>query len=538
MPSPTQSLTVFLGRPGLAAPDDFLHNEARQAADAYPLQARGGISGTVYVPQTRRSTPAWVAFLNQGLAQPLPPLQANGVSAVMVAQYDQRLFAFTFGHAGRNMLQAGAYELDFGLKVVLNRVDPKLLRSVDCKNFDDSMVISTRKQTSRSSELGSFALDISRDLLRGVVGDPTDKTYFKRLAGADALAFTTELGFADLGDICEELLAAYQDQRYRQHFDWVDRVKQVRDRTLVATLDRLLLQAIHAGQVGCMHLAPADVVEWEKIEHFSFRGSGKRQVCTYPELTLDGYLDSMGPAKVVALDADDLRQHAVLVKYNHLVDPVAEFSVYDCLVWDIAHQGEHFALMDGRWFGIETNFAQRIVREAAALHQPGAYLIPATPGQREEDFNLEVVRQQRADYALLDQKPIKTANMATEVECCDLFSRQGEFIHVKKRSASATLSHLFSQGSVAAELFMQEAEFRDKVRDQLRQDRRRTHAALIPAARPEPSRYKVIYAMIARHDARGQPPPLPFFSAVNLVQHYQRLQRLGLAVEVRYIPLQ
>jgi uncharacterized protein (TIGR04141 family) len=532
---PTKTLTVFLGREGLAQPDDFIATDARQTATAYPLRPGLGFTGTLYIPPTRRAIPGWVDFVNAGLTERLPRLTASGVSAALVIKHEGRLFSFTFGHGGRSLLAADSYELDFGLKVVLNRVDVRQLRSIDTKNFED-IVISTRKQTSRSSELGAFGLDISRDLVRGVVGDPTDKTYFKRIAGSDAAVFATTLEFADLGDICEELLNAYSSTEYRKNFVWVDRVKQVRDSALATALDDTLVTALRDGKMGTMHLAPADIVEWERIVDFSFGGSGKRQVCTYPELTLEGYLDTLGADKQAELDLGALRRHQVRIQYADLPDPVDAFSVYECLVWDTKLQNRRFALMDGRWFEIEAKFAQEVIDLAESLSKPGAYLIPAQPGQREEDYNL-AVHAALPELALMDQKLIRTASMPSEVECCDLLSPQREFIHIKKRGASATLSHLFSQGSVAAELFMQEQDFREKVRDRLQQEGFPDHAALIPTPRPASNEFKVVYGIIASHAADGTPPPLPFFSAVNLMQHHRRLQRIGVPAILRYIPL-
>ena len=402
---PTKTLTVFLGQAVLAQPIDFIAPEARATAEAYPLRAGLGFEGTLYLPPTRRSTPTWLDFVNEGLANKLPRLTSSGVSAVLVIKQENRLFAFTFGHAGRSLLAANSYELDFGLKVVLNRVDIRQLRSVDTKNFED-IVITTRKQTSRSSELGAFALDISRDLLRGVVGDPTDKTYFKRIAGADAAVFTTALDFADLGDICDELLDAYQATDYRQNFEWVDRVRQVRDPALLAALDGQLLANLQAGNTGLMHLAPADVVDWEQIEAFSFGGSGRRQVCTYPELTLDGYVDTLGADKLADLNLASLRRHSVRIKYTNTPEPVDEFNVYECLVWETTHAGRQFALMDGRWFEMEANFALRVLDLAHSLHRPGPYLIPAHVGQEEGGYNAAVAAAM-PEHALLDRKTIR-----------------------------------------------------------------------------------------------------------------------------------
>lgn len=531
---PTRALSVFLAREGFSNPEEFINDEARAGATIRELAPRSDFSGTVFLAAQSQGRPDWIEFLNSGLGSPLPNRYSAGVSAVLVVKHDDRLFAFTFGHAGRGMLTPGAYETDFGLKVVLNRVDVNQLRSIDTKNFED-IVINTRKQTSRSSQLGTFGLDVSRDMLRAVVGDPTDKTYFKRIAGSEAAVFTTELGFDDLGDICAELLDAYQATDYRANFEWVDRVKEVRDSTLRDTLDTSLLSALRNNTYGAMHLAPANIVDWEKIEAFSFTGSGRTQVCTYPELSLAGYLDTLGAGKLATLTVSALQRHSVMVKYTHSPDPVDEFTVYECIVWDTQHAGQSYALMDGKWYEIEANFATRTLAAAAALHVPGSFLMPAPIAGSEGAYN-DSIGATNSAYAVLDRKNIRTDDMASAIECCDLFSDQREFIHVKKRTSSATLSHLFAQGSVSAELFMSSDAFREKVRDQLSAVQKVDHATLIPIARPDPAQFKVIYAIIAPHDNQGNPPSLPFFSSVNLVQHHQRLQRLGLKACLRYIP--
>lgn len=530
----TKVLTAFLGRDCFTNPIDIINPKARSAATEYRLSTTLAFEGSIFLPRRTSSTPEWLHFLSEGLDHALPNLTSSSVSAVLVIKYDNRLFAFTFGHAGRGMLMPGSFESDFGLKVVLNRVDEKQLKSIDTKTFED-IVVNTRKQVSRSSILGTFTVDISRDILRGVVGEPRDKTYFKRIAGAEAATFSTDFEFSDLGDICNELIDAYRSDAYRQTFEWVDRVKLVRDDLTIGALDASLLSALQSGNTGSMHLAPAKIVDWQRIECFSFTGSGKRHRCTYPELLLDGYRQTIGD-KFLDLDIETIKRHSVLVKYADLPEAVSAFLVYECIVWDTTLAGSQYALMDGQWFLVDVGFSARVRQQADSLQQPGAYLYSASLGRSEEEYNLSVSRRDPC-CALLDQKLIRTADMASPVECCDLFTLQGAFIHIKKRTSSATLSHLFSQGSVSAELFMQDTEFRAKLRELLTSENLAQHAALVPADHPRPEQFRVIYAIIARHNRDGSPPPLPFFSAVNLVQHYQRLRRLGLRVELRYIVL-
>lgn len=463
----------------------------------------------------------------------MPKRLSASVSAVLVIKEDSRLFAFTFGHGGRSMLSSLSYELDFGLRVVLNRVDVEKLRSVDTKNLED-VVISTRKQASQDSGLGAFSIDISRDMLKGVVGNPTQSDFYKRIAGADSATFSTELEFEKLGEICEDLLDAYQSDDYKKNFGFIDRIRPVREKPVIEELDNRLLDAIRTKDIGSMHLAPSRIVDWDKMEEFSFGGSGQRSTISSEELSLVNYIANFKPSKLANLTVDAIRRHPIFVKYSSADTFVKEFNVYECIIWQTETPNGLFTLMDGSWFKIDTNFAKQVTSLAKDLTDVSAFLPKAENNEKEGEYNKSVSLKD-SKLALLDQKMIKTKGMISAVECCDLFSLNREFIHVKKRNSSATLSHLFSQGSVSAELFFQVPEFRSELKNVLRKDNFNQHIKLVPDGKPLPSDYHVVYAIIAKFGKNGVPPELPFFSAVNLYQHHERLKRLGVNVSVRYV---
>jgi uncharacterized protein (TIGR04141 family) len=156
-------------------------------------------------------------------------------------------------------------------------------------------------------------------------------------------------------------------------------------------------------------------------------------------------------------------------------------------------------------------------------------------GQNEGAYN-EAVEVQNADvYAMLDRENFYPNNATSSIEFCDLFSTGGHLIHVKKRTSSGTLSHLFSQGSVSSDLFLQDPQLRNAIRQRLIELDKPAHAALIPADRPTSANYEVVYAIIAGAGQAGWPPPLPFFSSVNLMHHARRVQNLGFNVSLQYI---
>jgi uncharacterized protein (TIGR04141 family) len=55
---------------------------------------------------------------------------------------------------------------------------------------------------------------------------------------------------------------------------------------------------------------------------------------------------------------------------------------------------------------------------------------------------------------------VKVKGKTTPIEICDLLSEEGRFIHVKRKLSSSSLSHLFAQGYVSAELLQENSEYR------------------------------------------------------------------------------
>ncbi|MEA2231579.1 MAG: hypothetical protein QOD83_1395 [Solirubrobacteraceae bacterium] len=104
-------------------------------------------------------------FLGAHIAEDdLDDLFNASTSAALLVEADERLFALTFGH-GRHLLEPEAIEQDFGLKVVLNTVEPTQLKSVDARTIDE-LTVHTRRDVSRDSSFSAFGLDPTRDLLR------------------------------------------------------------------------------------------------------------------------------------------------------------------------------------------------------------------------------------------------------------------------------------------------------------------------------------------------------------------------------------
>jgi uncharacterized protein (TIGR04141 family) len=120
------------------------------------------------------------------------------------------------------------------------------------------------------------------------------------------------------------------------------------------------------------------------------------------------------------------------------------------------------------------------------------------------------------------------------IEICDLLTKDGHFIHVKKRSRSSTLSHLFAQGVTSAELLLDDEEFLKEAAKKVAELGTGFKSA-IPKKRGEREKIKVAYVVLSRGQRPDKPYGLPFFSLVSMKTATERLRRAGIEVFAKEI---
>jgi uncharacterized protein (TIGR04141 family) len=179
----SRRLTFYLMRDEVVGFDDALAPD--KASVAVSLTDSSGVNGRFHYVRPRSATPEWVSFVQPILSEDLGDVLAASASGLLLIRSSGRIFALTFSF-GRSLLDLSKIEYQFGLRVALNRIDPRQLRSLDTKTFED-MVVSTNTQVSKSAELPTFRVDVSTAILRAATGEPRDASFAKRLSGSDAL---------------------------------------------------------------------------------------------------------------------------------------------------------------------------------------------------------------------------------------------------------------------------------------------------------------------------------------------------------------
>ncbi len=520
----SQKLTVFLLKKNI----DRFRDAVREDREVEWLPLRGDIDfeGAFAFRPSVPHPPRWAEFIAPAIDGSIEKAFNSSAYGVLFVRIDQRVFACTFGY-GWSLLKPSCYEYGFGLRVALNRIDPTQLRSLDLLSYDD-IVITTRRQTSRGSELGSFSLDVARDVLRGVVGKPKDIDWARSIGGKDAVTLRAPVRIQDLDGVLKELLIAYSDDSYKVKFSWIDHLGKVEDKAIVADLDRLLIEKLRSDKWDEVYLAPTEPVEWNEIDGFGF--SGIRDKSTHDDPLLEEYFAGLGEENRKKLEINKLKKHHAGVFWSGITSLAKRWRIYNCLVWETEYAGGLYVLLAGRWFRVEREFARQVSKYVNEIDTTGIGLPKANPGEWETDYNKRVAKA-RTDLCLLDQKMFTLPGARTPIEVCDLISRDKQLIHVKRRTSSATLSHLFSQGTVSAEALLGEVELRKELRQYLKTINQDAFLSVIPEGRPTASDYEIVFAVIAK--PRGNwPVSLPFFSQLNLMQRAKHLRTLGFKVRL------
>ena len=209
--------------------------------------------------------------------------------------------------------------------------------------------------------------------------------------------------------------------------------------------------------------------------------------------------------------------------------PSRNFRVYDAIIYEAARGDKLYVLSLGEWFEIAQDHVTEVNNEIAQIPDHDALALDhAEPGESEGEYNERAANYSGGQLALLDANLVQYGGGRSSIEVCDLLAMDRNFIHVKAKTKSSTLSHLFAQGLNSAQAF-RDIRFRQLA------------AAICPASHafifegePRISDHTVTYAIMtqASGDLREA---LPFFSKQSLANAARELLNMGYRVRLKKI---
>jgi uncharacterized protein (TIGR04141 family) len=518
MTATTQKLSIRLLRGSVEPPDAV--RDGVDLTDWPQLEGSKIDLGTM-----GGNTPKWAKLLNLSESEKAR-VYNNTAFGLLFLKASDRWFVLSFG-MGHVRLDPAKIEQDFGLKVVLNTVDPKQLKSADVRTPDEN-TLSRRSQTSRGSDQTAFAIDIERDIVRGLAGSPKDTVFGSRVAGSDALALDRKVELADLPTVCAQAYAHYQKTDYKTDFGWIDQIQHVRDESLIAALDDLLAAVVDAALKGTppnhLHLAYPVIYDPERATYIRYKGFRSRDV--FPDLHLAGYLGELAEHGASCYASSDLQNHKVHEVDDQGKDRGEIWKVRDCFVFETEFNAETYVLSGGRWYKLSKD----LVTEVEAFFQRATLTtLPAALAHENEETYNQRIGALGGDLLCLDRRLIKPPGASSPIEACDFLGHDSRIIHVKDRTSSSRLSHLFAQGTVSARVLKMEGAARDQLRSAIATVEGATGAAgfqaLVPASADpfHAGTFTVVYAVLVDNEQ----PQLPFFSLISFRQAARELEALG-----------
>lgn len=515
-----EKLSIYLVRDPNKIESEIINTE--NAMQPIDIELPDIESARLYIKKhPPKNIPPWTRlFTDNTSVDKLAFGTSSSVGAVFIVKLLGNIFILSFG-TGFHLLKDDAIERDFGLKVTLNSVDPDKLRSLDKASYDHNP-LNSRTQSTIDVDIFNLHIDSETEMLYAITGTSLIPEFGLNVTGRDALTVAVETTLDTLPKILEISLSQYK-KKLPSKFSWVENINRVRDLDEIEILDMELDSCLSNNNYNGIWLGEPEIIDWENQIGYSF-GTGQR-VPRHPVLSLNDYIDHIDRDE---LTVERMKLDTIYVNNNDY-QPTKQWSVYRCIYAEIVYSGNIYILRNGTWYRVNTMFTESIDKYLMDINiYPNE--LPEYSHEREEDYNIFVCDSD-SSFCLMDKRNIKIGGAYDKIEHCDLIRNGNEFIHVKFYRSSGTLSHLFSQGLVAAEAFIKDAWYREQLNPKLPTSIKLDD----PTKRPTPSNYNIVYAIATN---KNIPNELPFFSKVTLKNALIMLRALDYKVSLAQIKIE
>ncbi len=493
-----------------------------------------------YFQKNKTSVPQWLNLISGYYDINLDEIANTSNSMILLIKVKDRIFAVTTGF-GYTAIDKNMIEHDFGLKVVLNEINPARILKVDTRNLD-----TTTKQKiiviNRDSPLSDFEFDYNEEMISQLGGKPFNQDYGRSFYGSDSLRLSADLTLTQLEDKCRLLLNSFLDTKYRQNFAFYDLLTQEKSKPKLTDLEALLIQVIKDRKLEKISIAYPDINEINDV--YSYKIYLGEETLTIEEISLEGIYKFLDEHP----DTEPSPDKIAVVGLNANGDEItARYSLHDFLVFETDLDKDHYLLTLNRWLKIDPDYYQEMLAgfeeikdvtdETFLPAMNGKVAEPGTEGsaaeklrcETEGEYNERVAKTK--DYVLLDKDTVSLGK-STQVEICDLLTAQKQFICVKKYESSACISHLLNQGTVSADLLSGESEYRKKLIDKIKDK----FPDLIDPNGNDKKDITFVYAVASKSSA-PLIKSLPFFSMVGMKLAMHNIEQLGYKVALYKIPI-
>ena len=475
-----------------------------------------------YFVPTRIHPPVWLKNFFEMDSEKLRQANARVVLLDKLSiNGKERIFAIVFGYA-KNLFAADVLEEQFGLKIVLNSVDINSIRKISKISIGSNQKHS-QEQMPKTANINEFGFDLDRDLITTVTAKCKDESFEKaNITGGDIFSLLVDVNLDNIDEFLEKCYKKYQENKYKDNFEWIDNIKEIKSKKEIEKLDNNLINYILEKRWDCICMSIPEIISWEGISGFKYLNSDELD----DDISIEKFINSL---RNELTSIEQIKRRKVYM-YDINDEEAGSWGAYKCITAEIEVNDNIYCLNNGKWYFINKDYSQKIEKEYQEIKLSSLNFVDYTEDMKNEDeYNTALAESLEGAYLIhkIGEIPFG-GGTGNKIEVCDVMSNNNELIHIKKNVGSSQLSHLFNQATVSAEMLLDKS-FRKNVNERMKKEN-------FNKALPEvfkSSDYTIIIGIINKYD--DERPKIPFFSKVALRYTIKRINNFGYNVELKNI---
>lgn len=495
--------------------------------------------GTFYYKISRTVKPDWLSGFFLDRLQCADKFRVSSAAGVLIVTRDYndgtRTFAVTFG-SGRYLLKDDVAEERFGLKIALNSIQYNSLRSIDFNKMEGVPSI-IRNQVSRLTGIEDFNINTQVNLLKSITGTPPinrQDDIGKSMTGSDSLSISSSMTVNSVKEKLDQLFGLYKSEAYKQHFAWVDNISAIADRTLIDNLEMDLIARINRRELDNVWMALPAIVDWSEIDHLKYSGRNREK---HDDVDIEQALSELFDDRN---DISRLDIVSTMVKlFNTDGIKLREWSMFKCLYAEVGLENKLYILSEGCWYRVDGNYYDAVESLFRSVLKSDVQFIgwePRVDDGREKyelegDYNKRLA-ESNPDFCNMDRDLVYPQDNRDKIEFCDVFGKDGQIIHVKRKGGSELIGHLLNQGLVSATVLLTE-EFRKKLNTKLNESGKAEWCVPLSSRDFDAGQYSIVYGLMCNDN--NAELNIPFFSKVVMKEVVTTLRNYGFKVYLNKI---
>ncbi|WP_414500455.1 TIGR04141 family sporadically distributed protein [Zymobacter sp. IVIA_12111.31 C1] len=511
-----QKLSVYLVE-NKETPLEYIINTEKVHESIY-IESDANMELILYSVKGDPHLPPWADFFIRSVEN-IPDKffgDSSSSGAILVVSRNDNVFLITFG-TGHLLVNSNSVVKNFGLKVTLNSIEVDKIKSIDKGNYNELSLL-TRNQCSKDADINVLKVDAELDIISTMTGSCREEIFGSKITGRAALYIHPCVDINNLSEILDKSIEKYKE-KLPYEFEWIENIYPA-DNECTAMLDELLEENLKSENLEDIWMADPEIIDHESIVAYGFEQ--KRNSPAYPSLCPTHLISLLKEKKPV--DYIKYLKDKSIFALDGNYHAHKKWPIYDFIYTEIEDNGQTYILRSGTWYSIKQSFMSSVDSELEGLIDSSKeFGFPLYSFDKEEDY-IKYACSKDSTLTLMDQVFIYHGGSGNKIEFCDVIKDENKFIHIKYYRGSQSMSHLFAQGAVCAELFLGDKEFRRKLNVKLPE-----HLKLSNTNERPPGKYELVYAIAAN---KKIPSELPIFAKINLKNFRKRLLTLGYDVKL------